>query len=105
MTEFSDLGALRSAATQAAERFGFTRMWSIHPAQIQPILQAFAPAPEAVQTAARILFAAAQADWAPIDFDGVLHDRASYRYYWKTLQRARMSGIPIGADAEQAFFS
>lgn len=92
VTEFSDLVALQGAATLAATRFGFTRMWSIHPAQIRPILQAFSPAAEAIEEAANILLPAAQADWAPISIDGVLHDRASYRYFWQVLERAQRTG-------------
>jgi len=103
VTEFSDLAALQRAASQAADRFGFTRMWSIHPAQIRPILQAFAPAAEAIETAAKILLAAIQADWAPINFDGVLHDRASYRYYWQLLERAQRTGRPLPALARPWF--
>ena len=95
VTEFSDLDALRSAAQQACSRFGFTRMWSIHPAQIRPILEAFAPAAQDVDAAARVLLAAAQADWAPINFCGVLHDRASYRYFWQLLDRAQRTGSPV----------
>ncbi|MGE8321331.1 MAG: HpcH/HpaI aldolase/citrate lyase family protein, partial [Comamonas sp.] len=43
VTEFKDAEALQRAAGQAADEFGYTRMWSIHPAQIRPILRAFAP--------------------------------------------------------------
>lgn len=92
VTEFSDLGALRTAAGLAAERFGYTRMWSIHPAQIRPIVEAFAPRPEAVEDAAKILLAAAEAHWAPVGVGGVLHDRASYRYFWQLLERAQRTG-------------
>lgn len=95
VTEFSDLAALRTAAGRAANQFGFTRMWSIHPAQIRPILQAFAPSGEAVAEAAKILLAAAKADWAPINVEGVLHDRASYRYYWQLLERAQRTNVAL----------
>jgi len=33
--------------------------------------------------------AARQADWGPIRHEGRLHDRASFRYYWQVLERAR----------------
>lgn len=95
VTEFSDVGAIASAASQAADRLGFTRMWSIHPAQILPVLQAFAPTKSAVESAAKIIAAAAHADWAPIKFDGQLHDRASYRYFWQLLERAYRTGLPV----------
>ncbi|MGP1681107.1 MAG: HpcH/HpaI aldolase/citrate lyase family protein [Giesbergeria sp.] len=103
VTEFSDLAALQGAAALAANRFGFTRMWSIHPAQIRPILQAFTPAAEAIEAASKILLAAAQADWAPISVDGVLHDRASYRYFWQVLERAQRTGVALPLLVQQWF--
>ncbi|MEY4295520.1 MAG: hypothetical protein RLY82_1208, partial [Pseudomonadota bacterium] len=42
-TEFKDVEALSSAAMRASKELGYTRMWSIHPDQIRPILKAFAP--------------------------------------------------------------
>ena len=88
VTEFADTTALGEAAHRASQELGYTRMWSIHPAQIRPIVAAFAPQADAVQEAADILLAAQAAHWAPINYQGVLHDRASYRYYWQVLQRA-----------------
>lgn len=104
VTEFSNLGALQAAATRAAQELGYTRMWSIHPAQIRPILAAFAPTPSDVQDAARILMAAAQAQWAPINDAGVLHDRASYRYYWQVLQRAHQTGQVLPQSVTAWFY-
>ena len=43
VTEFNDSAALAQAARRAARQLGYTRMWSIHPAQIRTILEAFAP--------------------------------------------------------------
>ena len=101
VTEFSDIAAIQAAASQAADRLGFTRMWSIHPAQIRPILRAFAPSASAVSSAANIIAAAAQADWAPISFEGQLHDRASYRYYWQLLERAYHTGQAVPEQVQQ----
>ena len=67
-------------------------MWSIHPDQIRPILEAFAPDAKEIDTAARILVDAQAAGWAPISFAGRLEDRASYRYYWQVLERAHRTG-------------
>ena len=92
VTEFADATAMQNAASRAARELGYTRMWSIHPAQIRPILQAFAPPQDDIENASKIIAAAADADWAPISFDGVLHDRASYRYYWQVLERAHRTG-------------
>ena len=92
VTEFSDPAAMQAAARRAATEFGYTRMWSIHPGQIRPILAAFAPAQDEIEQAAQITLAAAAADWAPISAAGVLHDRASYRYFWQVLERAHQTG-------------
>ena len=92
VTEFSDTVAMQGAARRAAQELGYTRMWSIHPAQIRPILQAFAPQQDDIDNASKIIAAAAQADWAPISIEGVLHDRASYRFYWQILERAHHTG-------------
>ena len=99
VTEFSDAGAMRAAAGKAASQFGYTRMWSIHPSQIRPILEAFAPDEEQIHLATKIVAAAAQADWAPVSFDGTLHDRASYRHFWQLLVRAHATGRALPAEA------
>ncbi len=103
VTEFSDAQAMRAAARRAAREYGYTRMWSIHPAQIRPILEAFAPDTGEIETATKIIAAAAQADWAPISFGGQLHDRASYRYYWQVLERAHQTGRPLPNDVRGWF--
>jgi citrate lyase subunit beta/citryl-CoA lyase len=95
VTEFRDLPALEAAARRAATELGYTRMWSIHPDQIRPILAAFAPAEAEVGTAVAIIERAAAADWAPIQYEGRLHDRASYRYYWQVIERAHRSGLAL----------
>jgi citrate lyase subunit beta/citryl-CoA lyase len=92
VTEFKDLPALQNAAHKAAAELGYTRMWSIHPDQIRPIVAAFSPAEAEIDTAVSILEAAAAADWAPVQHQGRLHDRASYRYYWQVIQRAHQTG-------------
>ncbi|HEY3179340.1 MAG TPA: aldolase/citrate lyase family protein [Casimicrobiaceae bacterium] len=91
-------------ARRARDEFGFLRMWSIHPSQIEPIVRAFSPDRAEIDEAAAILIAAQAADWAPLRVAGKLHDRASYRYCWSVLQRAHASGAPMPADAK-AFFS
>ncbi len=98
VTEFSDPSAIERAAHQARE-LGYTRMWSIHPAQIRPILAAFAPPAHELAEATALLKAAQAAHWAPISFAQKLHDRASYRYYWHLLLRARASGAPLPPEA------
>jgi citrate lyase subunit beta/citryl-CoA lyase len=95
VTEFKDLPALQNAAQKAATELGYTRMWSIHPDQIRPIVAAFSPAEAEIETALAIIERAAAADWAPVQHDGRLHDRASYRYYWQVIERAHQTGHPL----------
>ena len=104
VTELADMGALKAAAARAARELGYTRMWSIHPAQIRPILDAFAPQESEIERASGIIASAALADWAPIRHDNQLHDRASYRYYWQVIERAHQTGRPL-PDTMQAYFS
>lgn len=95
VTEFRDRDAVRRAAERAAGAFGYTRMWSIHPDQIEPIVAAFRPRPDEVEQAAEIIDRAAAADWAPISHQGHLHDRASFRYFWQVLERAHATGVAL----------
>ncbi|MES9912152.1 MAG: aldolase/citrate lyase family protein [Candidatus Sedimenticola sp. 4PFRAG1] len=94
-----------SDASRARNEFGFLRMWSIYPTQIQPIVDAMKPEYSEVQDAANILLAAQKADWGPIQYAGELHDRATYRYFWELLRKAHVTGVGIPEEAEQAFFS
>ncbi len=103
VTEFSDAAAMQAAAERAAGEYGYTRMWSIHPNQIRPILAAFAPKAAQLQTATEILSAAQAADWAPISHQGQLHDRASYRYYWQLLERGHRTGAQLPQAAKVWF--
>jgi citrate lyase subunit beta/citryl-CoA lyase len=103
VTEFRNTKALSHAAQRAAREFGFTRMWSIHPDQIRPILAAFAPSAHEIETASKMILAAAAAQWAPISFDGKLQDRASYRYYWQVLERAHRTGRVLPAEVRGWF--
>ncbi len=103
VTEFSDAAVVQGAARRAARELGFTRMWSIHPNQIRPILAAFSPELREVELAAKIIAAAARADWAPISVEAQLHDRASYRYYWQLLERAHRTGLCLPAEVQGYF--
>jgi citrate lyase subunit beta/citryl-CoA lyase len=95
VTEFNDGAAMQRAAERAAQELGYTRMWSIHPNQIRPILAAFAPQAAELEAATVIIAAAQAADWAPISPQGVLHVRASYRYYWQLLERGHRTGAQL----------
>jgi citrate lyase subunit beta / citryl-CoA lyase len=93
-----------SDAARARNEFGFMRMWSIYPTQIQAIVDAMKPNYDEVTDAANILLAAQAADWGPIQYAGELHDRATYRYFWEVLQKAKQTGVAMPEDAEHAFF-
>ena len=103
VTEFKDSQALKRAARRAASELGYTRMWSIHPDQIEPIIAAFAPDSDEVARAAEIIRAARAADWGPISHQGYLHDRASFRYFWQVLDRAHQTGVNIPSDIQPLF--
>lgn len=90
-------------ARRARDEFGYLRMWSIHPSQIDPIVEAMRPELPEVTHAAGIIAAAQDADWAPLRIDGELHDRASYRQAWTVLQRAHAAGIALPAHAAAYF--
>ena len=104
-TELKDIDVIRNDAKRARQEFGYLRMWSIHPKQIVPIIEAMRPDFSEVETAAAILIAAQDKDWGPIAHEGRLHDRASYRYYWELLARAQATGMTIPTAAQQRFFA
>ncbi|HJV71078.1 HpcH/HpaI aldolase/citrate lyase family protein [Ideonella sp.] len=113
VTEFKDEAALQAAAERAARQLGYLRMWSIHPDQIRPIIDAFAPSAAEIDQAIEIITAAQAAHWAPIRHGPrgreQLHDRASYRYFWQVLQRAHRTsfagGPQLPAEVRLAFFA
>jgi len=104
VTEFSDTETIQAAARKAFRELGYTRMWSIHPSQIRPILEALAPSGADIERAAALIETAAQAQWAPVRYEGRLHDRASYRYFWQVLERAHQTGRAM-PPAMQRYFA
>ena len=104
-TELKDLEFIKNDAHRARTEFGFLRMWSIHPNQILPIIEAMRPDFSEVQAASEILIAAQDKDWGPTQHAGKLHDRASYRYYWELLERAHVTGMAIPDTAKSRFFA
>jgi citrate lyase subunit beta / citryl-CoA lyase len=92
-------------ALRARREFGFLRQWSIHPSQIRPIIDAMKPDYEEVKTGTEVLLAAQKGDWGPVRYNGELYDRASYRYYWELLRKARITGVELPEEAERTFFA
>ncbi|MFO1324043.1 MAG: aldolase/citrate lyase family protein [Burkholderiales bacterium] len=95
--------AVYADARRARDEFGYLRMWSIHPSQIDPIVSAMRPELPEIATAAAILAAAQDADWGPLRIEGEMHDRASYRQAWTTLQRAHAAGVALPPSAVSYF--
>jgi citrate lyase subunit beta/citryl-CoA lyase len=96
--------ATYSDASRARNEFGFLRMWSIYPAQIQSIVDAMKPRTDEVENAVNILAAAQEANWGPIQYEGELHDRATYRYFWELVQKAKVTGLSL-PETTQRWFS
>ncbi len=96
VTEFKHLSVIEKAAGKACRELGYTRMWSIHPSQIRPIVEAFTPSTAEVDLAIEIITAAQAAHWAPIKHHDTLHDRASYRYFWRVIERAHRTTFVHG---------
>lgn len=95
----------KADASRARNEFGFLRMWSIYPTQIDAIVEAMKPDLSEVQKGVAVLIAAQDAAWGPIQHEGELHDRATYRGFWTIVQRARLTGIDIGAEAVKRWFN
>ena len=105
VTELKDRHRLQAAAARAWREFGYLRMWSIHPDQIEPILDAMAPSTAEIDEAIDVLVAAQNAHWGPTRHRDHLHDRASYRYFWTLLDQAQAAGQPLPESARERFFT
>lgn len=100
-----DAEVITADASRARKEFGFLRMWSIYPAQIRPIVEAMRPDFNEVEDAANILISAQDAEWGPIQYKGELHDRATYRYFWDVLKKAKVTGMTVPDVARERFFA
>lgn len=102
--DLKDAEKTKADALRARNEFGFLRMWSIYPTQIDAIVSAMTPDYRKIESGCKILLTAQEASWGPIQFEGELHDRATYRYYWELIQTTRLSGQKLPEAAEKAFF-
>jgi len=80
-------------------------MWSIYPTQIDAIVEAMRPDLSEVAKGVQVLLKAQDANWGPIQHDGELHDRATYRGFWTLVQRGRATGAKLDEQAEKRWFS
>jgi citrate lyase subunit beta / citryl-CoA lyase len=92
-------------AARAKAEFGFLRMYSIHPVQIAPIVDAFRASDAELAEATDVLLAARAAHWGPVKHAGRMQDRASYRHWWSVLKRAHAGGAALPDAARHAFFA
>lgn len=91
-------------AFQAKHGFGYLRMWSVHPDQIEPIVKAMSPNLSELGDAIAILIKAQDNQWGPISHKDSLHDKATYRYYWQLLQAAYQAKLELANDIVERFF-
>jgi citrate lyase subunit beta/citryl-CoA lyase len=72
--------------------YGFTRMLSIHPTQIEPIIRGFSSSTEELEELCSILQMAKEANWKPIRYKNIFYDLPNYKYCFKKLQTAMQYG-------------
>ncbi|HUH95892.1 MAG TPA: CoA ester lyase [Anaerolineales bacterium] len=92
--DFKDSAALRKESEFGAQ-LGFTGKQIIHPAQVEPVQEAFTPNAEAIAGAQRIVetFAASQKEGkGAYALDGRMIDRPLLKSAQKVLERARAAG-------------
>jgi citrate lyase beta subunit len=92
--DFRDIINLRVEAAQGAQ-MGFSGKQIIHPAQVQPVQEAYTPDDEAVAYARRVVetFEAHQAEGAgAYELDGRMIDMPLLKIAQKVLDRARAAG-------------
>jgi len=92
---FSDPSAYVTQA-QRAFALGYSGKWAIHPSQIAPANDVFAPTPEEVQRARKVVAAFTDAEakgLGAVAVDGAMVDVASVRILQNTLQRAELIGL------------
>jgi citrate lyase beta subunit len=85
--DFRDAEGLRQDALRA-RRMGFTGKAIIHPAQIEPVRAVFAPMPEEIERARRIVEAFDAAGGGAIAVDGKMVDRPIVEQARKVLESA-----------------
>lgn len=92
---FRNPDAYRTSATQAAI-LGAVGKWCIHPSQVEVANDVFAPTPEEVATATRVIDAVHEAEAQGLgaaNLDGMMVDAATTRIYEVVIERARLCGV------------
>lgn len=88
----------------ARQEFSFLWMWSIHPLQIEVILDALKLDFSNLQKACTVLLDAQDNDWGPIQQEGELYDRANYRDLWQLVQQAQKFCLPLSEEIARRLF-
>lgn len=96
--DYKNQGTLINDIKRARYDFGFLRMWSIHPSQIEPIIDGLSPTFKELEEASKIIAQGIEAKWGPITYKDKLYDRASYRYYWAIIRRADTNKIELSSE-------
>ncbi|MGI5144621.1 HpcH/HpaI aldolase/citrate lyase family protein [Streptomyces sp. CA-106110] len=92
---YRDLAAYRTAARQAAA-MGYAGKWAIHPSQVGMANEAFAPTPEEIAHARRLVATYREAEAGGLGatgLDGMLVDAAHLRLAENITSRAEMLGL------------
>lgn len=103
-SELKDAQVITAHAARPFNDIGFSRMWSIHPGQIEPIFKASPPEPVLLERAAQIQALAHAQDWAPIRYKDQSHC-ASFRYIWGVLKAAYASAVQLPECTRPLFAS
>ncbi|GAA5156711.1 CoA ester lyase [Pseudonocardia eucalypti] len=98
---YRDPEAYRAAAERAAA-MGYVGKWAIHPSQIEPANQVFAPTPEEIAQAQKTVAAYREAEATgrgATGLDGMLVDAAHLRLADNITRRAELLGLSQGSPS------
>jgi citrate lyase subunit beta / citryl-CoA lyase len=93
--QVADLDGLRESAARARE-FGYDGKWALHPAQVGPLNELFAPSPAEVERARAIIDALGrERGGGALMLEGEMIDEASRKRAEQLLARAQAAGGPV----------
>lgn len=95
--DFSDVDLYRQEAKRALS-LGAVGKWAIHPAQISPANEIFSPSSDQIAYAQEMVSAVRRAEaegQGAAKVGGMMVDAATARVYEATLDRARLTGLPL----------
>jgi citrate lyase subunit beta/citryl-CoA lyase len=92
--QIDDLDGLRRSASRA-RALGYDGKWALHPSQVEPLNELFAPSAEEVGRARGIVDALADDDRGAVMLDGEMIDEASRKRAEHVLARSRAAGKQV----------